>query len=406
MDDLNKNNKVYRTVKLKIRCSSSDYIRLRNCNIESAEVWNELIGKAQLLYQKENKLYSLSELREIVKNIVKNNVCAINKKIVADQLFGAYKSISQARKAGRKDLRYPYKTKKYFTTTWDYERMHFDYTKNSINLTTARYKDLDGKSRNGRQIVLRFKTKIPNDIKTLKVVFEHGHYYACISYVKDVLMNKNNCINYSSIDMGEIHAIASIDNNDNQLIITGRKIRSIKQFRNKKQAELRSKMDRCIKGSNQYNKYRLSYARIKSKCRKQLDYHIHKLTRMYTVWAIEKGISVVYCGDVTGIGYGTNDKGNNITRQKINQWEYGKIMSLLEYKLGLEGIKFKKVSEAYSSQICPCCGMKTKVKNRNYICKNCEETFHRDIVGAWNILNFNYSLNFVPSSKIKYLRIV
>lgn len=211
--------------------------------------------------------------------------------------------------------------------------------------------------------------------------------------------------NIASIDLGEIHAITSTTNNADQLIITGRKIRSIKQFRNKKQAELRSKMGKCKKGSRQYKKYRLAYAKIKYKCRRQLDYLTHKLTRIYVDWAKEKGISLVACGDVTGIEKESN-KGKNIN-QKLNQWEYGRIMWLLQYKLEREGIEFKKVNEAYTSQICPCCGFKNKPLNRNYRCKNCKSEFHRDVVGDYNILKQNTDKDIEsPHNIIKYLRIV
>ncbi|ALS22087.1 RNA-guided endonuclease InsQ/TnpB family protein [Paenibacillus naphthalenovorans] len=396
---------IYKTIKLRINCNEYDLKRLEICNKESAHIWNLCIKENKMNFEKNKELLSKGDLQSFVKKIDVSTICAFNKTFVSRRVFEAYKAISKARKSGRKDLYYPYKDKKFFPTEWDSYRMHFNYADNIIYLATARYIGNDGKPHNGKQIVLKFKTPIPHNIKTLKLVYEHGHYYACISYLIEVKEKKPFFSNKASIDLGEIHAITSVDNNRNQLIITGRKIRSIKQFRNKRQAELRSKMDRCKKGSRQYNKYRIAYAKIKSKCRKQLDYHIHKLTRMYTNWAIEKGISVVYCGDVTGIEYGTNAKGNSFTRQKINQWEYGKIMRLLEYKLRLEGIQFEKVDESYSSQICPCCGFKNKPKNRNYRCDNCEEEFHRDIVGAWNILSNNCKLDFTPSNYTKYLRI-
>jgi putative transposase len=125
---------------------------------------------------------------------------------------------------------------------------------------------------------------------------------------------------------------------------------------------------------------------------------------MYTDWAVEKGISAVYVGDVTGIEIGSK-KGKNVN-QKLNQWEYGLIVKLLKYKLGNQGIKLIKVNEAYSSQICPCCGFRHKPTNRNFKCKNCGSEFHRDIVGAWNILRSNYDNQLdLPENNIKYLRI-
>lgn len=395
----------YRTVKLLINCSRSDYKRLQECNKESAMVWNFCIQKNKEIFETKQKLFSKHDLFKLVQSFDAKIICAFNKQYTAEKVFDAFRAISKARKAGRSELKYPYRIKKFYPTEWNYNFLFPNYTDNTISLTTARYIDDKGKKRNGKQIKLKFKTPIPQNIKTLKLVYEHGKYYACISYLVEVEEKQPASNNVASIDLGEIHAITSVSDQQDQLIITGRKIRSIKQFRNKKQAELRSKMDKCTKYSRQWHKYNRAWQYIKSKTRRQLDYHIHKLTRMYTNWAVEKGISAVYCGDVTGIEYGTNEKGSAITRQKINQWEYGKIMRLLEYKLGLEGIKFFKVDEMYSSQICPSCGFKNKPTNRNYKCDNCEEEYHRDIVGAWNILNMNHKLSFVPNNNIKYLRI-
>lgn len=80
-------------------------------------------------------------------------------------------------------------------------------------------------------------------------------------------------------------------------------------------------------------------------------------------------------------------------------------MKLLEYKLNIQGIKLIKVSEAYTSQICPCCGFKHKPTNRIFKCPNCESKYHRDIVGAWNILHNNIGELKLPEINIKYLRI-
>jgi putative transposase len=390
-------------MKLKINCNQTDFKKLQQCNKESAEVWNYCIEKVNELYEKDKKLYSKYELQKIVQSINVNTICAYNKQIVAEKLYYNINSISKARKAGRVDLKYPYKFKKFYHTEWNYNFMFSNYDKNEIKLTTTRYIELDGKAHNGKQIRLRFKTPIPQNIQTLKLIYDNG-FYACISYLVDIESKQVNTNKAASIDLGEIHSITSIDNMNNQLIITGRKIREIKQFRNKKQAELSSKRDKCKKGSKQRKKYNKALHYIKSKCRKQLDYSVHCITKMYTNWAVEKGISAVYVGDVTGIEIGS-DKGKNVN-QKLNQWEYGLIMKLLEYKLNNQGIQLIKVSEAYSSQICPCCGFKHKPTNRNYKCPNCESEFHRDIVGAWNILRMNTDLQLeLPEGNIKYLRI-
>ncbi|USK61533.1 transposase [Peribacillus asahii] len=56
-------------------------------------------------------------------------------------------------------------------------------------------------------------------------------------------------------DLGEIHAVAVATENK-ALLVSGRAMRSISQFRAKVLAELSKKMSRCKKGSNQWKKYK------------------------------------------------------------------------------------------------------------------------------------------------------
>lgn len=403
----------YKTIKLKINCNKYDYIRLIQCNKESAVIWNECIKKNNELYNNQKKLMSKNELQNFVRDLKINTkiISARVKLVISRKVYEAYKGISKARKQGRTDEKYPYKIKKFYPTEWNGSVVIFpDYNKNIIKLTTSQYIGADGKNHNGEQLCLKFKTTIPQNIKTVKLVHENGCFYTYISYAIDMEDKVAEGGNIAGIDLGEIHSITSVNNYGESLIITGRKMRSIKQFRNKKYAELNNKMSKCKKGSRQYNKYRIAKAKIGSKCQTQLYYCIHKLTRMYTNWAVEKGISAVVIGDVEGIEQNNKKKkiGNTNVRQKLSQWSYGQIMYYLEYKLKQEGIILIKVSEAYTSQTCPVCGHRHKPKNREYICPKCGSTFHRDCVGAYNILRFNTD-NIIPielpNNKLKYLRI-
>lgn len=406
--------KYYKTIKLKISCSNYDLNRLYQCNKESAKIWNECIKQNQILYKSQKKLMNKKQLQEFVRDLYIDTkiIPARVKLVISRKVYEAYKSISKARKQGRIDEQYPYKMKKFYSTEWNRSVVIFpNYNLNIIKLTTSQYMGKDNKKHNGKQIILKFKTNIPKNIKTLKLIYEHGSFYACISYVVDIKLKTIAQKNIAGVDLGEIHSIASVNNYGECLIITGRKIRSIKQFRNKKYAELNLKMSKCKKDSKQYKKYKIAKLKISSKCQLQLHYCIHKLTKMYVEWAVEKGISTVIIGDVKGIEKNSkkNKIGNSNIRQKLSQWSYGKIIKCLEYKLNFEGIKLIKKSEAYTNQTCPVCNHKYKPKGRQYICPNCKSIFHRDCVGAYNILKFNTNSNIfikLPNNRIKYLRIV
>lgn len=212
--------------------------------------------------------------------------------------------------------------------------------------------------------------------------------------------------NTASMDLGEIHSITSIDSNGNAAIITGRLVRSFKRFRNKKQAELREKIDKCKPDSRQYHKYRKAMTKLSYRTKWKLNDALHKITRHYTNFCVMNDIKTVYYGDLDSATRNSRvkKKGNKMVRQKLSQWQYGELIRLLEPKLARHGIEMVKVKEYYTSQKCPVCGAHNKSKGRGYVCK-CGYKQHRDIVGAINILNDNSDTSITKYRNLKYLQI-
>ncbi|WP_364707606.1 zinc ribbon domain-containing protein [Streptomyces ossamyceticus] len=93
----------------------------------------------------------------------------------------------------------------------------------------------------------------------------------------------------------------------------------------------------------------------------------------------------------------------------MSQWERGVQERQLAYKTGLP---IQYVSEANSSQTCPYCLSRRKVRGRTYVCVNtdCALVPHRDAVGGVNIHTLAVNDGtFVPVSpgtkmRVKYLR--
>lgn len=125
----------YKTMKLKIDSNVSNYKRLQECNKESASIWNFCLSLNRERFEKERKLYEFREMRDLVDKQQTNNICANNKRSVWKRMFEAYKAISKARKAGRTDLKYPHKEKKFYPTEWDYQYIKCNYEKNELLLT-------------------------------------------------------------------------------------------------------------------------------------------------------------------------------------------------------------------------------------------------------------------------------
>jgi len=107
------------------------------------------------------------------------------------------------------------------------------------------------------------------------------------------------------------------------------------------------------------------------------------MTSNFVGVCLQKNTKTIVMGDITNIRDRT--KANDNASQKIHQWCFRKITSMVRYKAQLVGINVKAISEAYTSKTCPVCGAENKPKGRNYKCTNCGFEYHRDGVGAINI---------------------
>jgi putative transposase len=301
-------------------------------------------------------------------------------------------------------VKLPYKIKKYFTSGWDYQAIKIDYDKNIIMLSKGSI-IIDGKTKNQKPIRCYAKT-IPQNIVEIELKYK-DKLYLVIKYKEDKEYLQIKSDNEASIDLGEIHTITSIDNNKNAVIITGRKLRSIKRLRNKEQSKLRNKISKCAKGSRNYKKYMKALNRLKTKTDNQINDAIHKITKYYINYCLENNIGTVYYGDLDNCTRSTKKKEikSKIIRQKLTQWCFGLIVLQLQNKLNRYNVQLVKIKEYYTSQKCPSCGKLNKPKGRNYVCRRCSYKQHRDIVGAINILNDNSSYYIKRYHTLKYLQI-
>ena len=392
----------YRTQIIPVNCSKRDLSYLFKCNKWSAEVWNlcvKLDKEHQEIYGKQ---INQSQLQKYTKKCVPFHAKGIHH-VVHKYLF-ARDSMWKSRKAKHENshkVELPYKHKKYFTTGWDCQAVYIDYDKGIIKLSKPKT-EINGKIKVLKPIKCYSKS-IPPNIVEVELIWR-GKLCLAVKYKERGEYKQINSSNSAAIDLGEIHAITSIDNNGNAVIITGRQMRSFKRFRNKQQAELRSKMSKCTKYSNQWLKYNKAMEKLKYKTDNKTNDSLHKITKHYVDYCIMNDISKVYYGDLDSLTRDTKKRMGKKLGQKINQWEYGELMRLLEPKLSKYGIELVKVKEYYTSQKCPNCKSLNKPKGRNYEC-NCGYTQHRDVVGAINILNDNDNKNIKYYGNLKYLQI-
>ena len=201
---------------------------------------------------------------------------------------------------------------------------------------------------------------------------------------------------YLSIDLGLHNLMTCYNSQNSDTFIIGRKYLSLCHYYNKEIARIQSQWSK-----SQYShgiKYPKSSKHInqvyKDKNNAINDY-LHKVTRYIVSYCKSNGINTVVIGDITGIRK-NNNKGH-ITNQKLHSLPYKKLYIILQYKLVMEGIRFIKQNEAYSSQVSP---LKNDVSRSNAVKSNRKtrglykdgnNSWNADCVGAFNILRLYLS---------------
>jgi putative transposase len=403
-------DRIYKTVTIPVNCSKENLNYLFQCNQESARIWNDCIKISKETWEKEQKYVNQNYFQQVFKLGYSKFLTSKSMQLISKKYLSCCRGIKEARKIGRLDCKYPYKKKKNFNTIYDYSIFQIDYYKGIIKLSKPRII-----SENNKQIVqkpiIMYVKNVPKNVITIEVKYDNG-LKLCLNYYKEkpqqeIIKQKQNIC---GVDIGEIHSIASIDNEGNNTIITARKIRSIQRFRNKELAKLNSKLSKCTKGSINYKKYRKAIRKLCSKSNAKLNYLFHKTSKLFIDYVSENNINNVIIGDLTNFNMNLkNIKKKKGKQQKLAQWPHGKLREKLQYKLKYQNVNLIEISEKYTSQTCPVCGHRHKPMGRNYVCK-CGYKNHRDIVGAINILSkyINGEIKPInlPHKELKYLRIV
>lgn len=381
-----------RTIKTYFNCSRESLNRLFACNRISALVWNKILD-----LQRE-KLRSKNDLQKALKGLYPINSQSVQ--AVTDKYCAACLATKSAKNLGLAN-KYPWRRKRNYPTTWKADGFKFKGCKLKLSLGT-----FAGKRQQPIEVKLPQSTvaKLLNaKVQQISLIWDG---WLMLSIVIDngranapIVQSDKFC----GIDLGEIHSIAAFESGGNALIVTGRKLRSVKQYQLKRLAEFSRKLSKCKTTSRHYKKLRRAKRRMLEKTNAQIRDLNHKITRSFVNWAVENKIAKVYVGNPEGV---QRRKRCKIVSQKLSRWNFGKHLEYLTYKLFAVGIELEKISESYSTQTCPQCGRRHKCNNRNYRCV-CGYIAHRDIHGARNILSLGLNDRICITTRIKetkYLR--
>ncbi len=287
-----------------------------------------------------------------------------------EAFFASLKSWRERKKADDPDAHPPRRRKWYF---------RIEYKRSAMSLKDGKLRLSNG--RGNAPLILDWAWDLP---QTVVIHWTGTQYEAIATYKQEQPVAQPQGEKVAGIDLGEVHMAVSHDG-EHTHILNGRLLRSKRQYRNKLQAKLNSRIDGLMKkGSRRRKKLIASKKRRLKKIEHQIKDIEHKQTTRFISTLRENGVQTVVIGDVRDIRQ-DNDIGHT-NNQKIHQWSHGSVRFKLTYKAERLGMQVALQEEHYTSRTCPCCGyVRSKVKGRVFACPKCKWTYHRDGVGAINI---------------------
>ncbi|TFJ91336.1 RNA-guided endonuclease InsQ/TnpB family protein [Lentibacillus salicampi] len=128
----------------------------------------------------------------------------------------------------------------------------------------------------------------------------------------------------------------------------------------------------------------VAYRKINDKEKRWMKEQDHKISRQIIDFAVDNHVSVIRMEKLKGIQKTARTSRKN--EKNLHNWSFYRLCSFIEYKGNLAGIKVEYVDPKYTSQTCPQCHKRNKVRDRNYHC-SCGFRSHRDRVAGMNIIH-------------------
>jgi len=241
------------------------------------------------------------------------------------------------------------------------------------------------------------------NVQVVRIIHKGNHIVIELIYNKEYELKGDNR-QYAAIDFG-LNNLATLTSNVCQSVIyDGKKIKNINHFYNKRKALLQYKLNGNKKTSNRIK--RISYRR-----NNKIKDYMHKVSHLIVAYMETNNLNTLFVGKNTGWKEGINiGKTNN---QNFVTIPYNLLISMLDYKCKLAGIKMVVLNEAYTSKCSfldneKICKHKTycgkRIKRGLFESKNGHK-LNADINGSLNIMRLGIQkcncdvFNIVPADK-------
>lgn len=361
--------------------------RLKAAQLESALVWNECMEAHKQCRINQVPWLNQTALQKLTKG--KYQLHSQSVQLVCQIFLANVDSTKANRRAGIKQMKYPWRNKKFYPVSWAAQSVKYENSWITLPM---------GKGRKP----LTFKLDLDFVPGACSLVWNRGFE---LHIKQEVILEERKVTGKkATIDLGEIHHSAVTTSTAQGLIVSGRGIRSLKRQRNVALAKFSRKQSRCIKYSKRWKKLQAGKNRFCLRNERQIREYRHQATRQVVEFCKTHDVDTVFIGNPDGVRKKNCGKRHN---QRMAQWEYGKDLSYFTHKFKMAGIPVLTGSERGTSSTCPECGHLHKPRGRTWNCPKKECSYkkkHRDITGSLNMHLLAFGEKAKYPEEIKYLR--
>jgi putative transposase len=261
-----------------------------------------------------------------------------------------------------------------------YPAMYIQVEDNRLLLPTGGH----GRNKKYANVSAKLTEEVPEDYHDVAISRDaRGNYYASfLADEQEVPFREDGVV---AFDLG-VKTLAVGTNEQGRLYQIG----GAKGHRwyNKQLDKIRSKRDRCQKGSKRYKRLSNTSARVSEKKRNKQRDSLHKASHLICHTLVERTVVV---GDLSQRQMVTNahqQRNRYLNRAVYNDWGLSLFVQMLVYKCVLYGKELVILDERDTSKTCSCCGhtQPMPLYKRTYRCPECGLVLDRDVNSAINIL--------------------
>ena len=241
------------------------------------------------------------------------------------------------------------------------------------------------------------------NVQIVRIIHKGNHIVIELIYNKEYELKCDNK-QYAAIDLGLNNLVTLTSNICQSVIYDGKKLKNINHFYNKRKALLQSKLNENKKTSNRIK-------RISHRRNNKIKDYMHKVSHLIVAYMETNNLNTLFVGKNSGWKEGINiGKTNN---QNFVTIPYNLLISMLDYKCKLSGIKMIILNEAYTSK-CSFIDNEKICQHKTYYGKRTKRglfeskyghKLNADVNGSFNIMRLGIQkcncdvLNVVPADK-------